>query len=280
MTSTLVRARDGQVLAATLYQAARPNGIAVLVNSGTGIPRQFYAPLASHLAELGFCVMTYDYRGVGDSTTVGEASVESWGRLDQAAMLDRVVAEWPGQRVAIVAHSLGGQILGLANNIGVVRAAVLLASQSGHWRHWRGWRRWQMFALWWLMIPVLTAAGGRFPGRWFGLVDLPSGVARSWARWGRSPHYVVDGDGRPLRPYNLELRCPIRWLSFSDDPVAPRAAVDALMAYYPVARIERTHLVPAQLGLANIGHFGFFRRSMPPAAWNELAEWLRTQVHA
>ena len=162
-------ARDGVLLAATLFEPARPNGSALLLNGGTGIPRQFYGAFARHLAERGFVVLTYDYRGIGQSEAPSSATMEQWGSVDQASMIDHLVRLRPGASLGLIGHSLGGQILGLADNIGRVRAAVLVCSQSGHWRHWpRGRRRLRMLALWWLLIPGLTALAGRFPGSWIG----------------------------------------------------------------------------------------------------------------
>ena len=155
------------------------------------------------------------------------------------------------------------------------RAAVLVATQSGHWRHWpAGRRRLRMLTLWWFFIPVLTALTGRFPGSWIGTADLPKAIARSWARWGRSRHYVCDDRGRALRPHNNDVAFPVLWLSFTDDPVAPFGAVEALRSYYPKADVERRHLTPADLGAEAIGHFGFFRKSMPRRPWDEIADWL------
>lgn len=267
-------ARDGVVLGASLYRPAQPRGLAVLLNSGTGIARQFYGAFAGHLAEQGISVLTYDYRGIGGSEKPPSARMEDWGKIDQASMLDHLEAACPGDRLALIGHSFGGQVLGLADNIGKISAAVLIAAQSGHWRHWSAPRRYRMMALWWMLIPGLTALTGRFPGSWLGTADLPAGIARSWARWGRSPHYVCDADGAPLRPHNETIRFPIRWLSFTDDEIAPRAAVEALRPYYPQARIERLHLAPSEIGMGSIGHFGFFRKAMPRAAWSDLADWL------
>jgi predicted alpha/beta hydrolase len=272
-------ARDGVHLAATLHEPATPNGGALLVNSGTGIPRQFYAAFAAHLAARGFAVLTYDYRGIGGSQSPPAASVEHWGSIDQASMIDHLARLRPGAPLGLIGHSFGGQVLGLADNIASVRAAFLVCSQSGHWRHWpRGRRRWRMRALWWLLIPGLTLVTGRFPGSWIGTADLPAGIALSWARWGRSPHYVCDLHGQPLRSHNDEVAMPIRWLSFVDDPIAPFDAVEALTSYYPNARIERRHLAPTDLGVGSVGHFGFFRKSMPRAAWDDLARWLGEQL--
>jgi len=274
----LLPARDGVTLAASLFHPAEPKGIAVLVNGGTGIPRQFYAAFAAHLAERGFAVLTYDYRGIGGSEKPATARMEDWGRIDQASMLDHIIRLCPGAKPVLVGHSFGGQVLGLADNIGRLYAAVLIAAQTGHWRHWPGRRRLRMLALWWVLIPVLTALAGRFPGSWIGTADLPPGIARNWARWGRSRHYICDERGRPLRPFNDRVAFPIRWLSFSDDPIAPHSAVEALRPYYPRARIERLHLSPGDIGIGAIGHFGFFRKTMPRSAWDHLADWLDTAL--
>jgi predicted alpha/beta hydrolase len=268
-------ARDGVMLAATLFEPVRSNGSALLLNSGTGIPRQFYGAFARHLAERGFAVLTYDYRGIGDSEAPRSATMEQWGTIDQASMIDHLVRLRPEESVGLVGHSLGGQVLGLADNISRVRAAVLNCSQTGHWRHWpRGRRRLRMLALWWLLIPGLTLATGRFPGSWIGTADLPAGIARNWARWGRSRHYVCDARGHALRPHNDDVDCRIRWLSFCDDPLAPFGAVEALRPYYPRAAVERLHLAPRDFGVEAVGHFGFFRKSMPRDPWDDVADWL------
>ena len=275
----LLPARDGVGLAATLFEPATPNGAAILLNSGTGIARRFYGAFASHLAMRGFAVLTYDYRGIGESEAPPSATMEQWGAVDQASMIDHLARLHPGASLGLIGHSFGGQVLGLADNISRIDAAVLICSQSGHWRHWpHGRRRLRMLALWWLLIPGLTAATGRFPGSWIGTADLPSGVARSWARWGRSPHYVCDARGQALRPHNDDVACPIRWMSFSDDPIAPFGAVEALRPYYPNAPVERLHLAPADLGVEAVGHFGFFRKSMPRAPWDDIAAWFEKRL--
>ena len=66
-TETRIPARDGYALAATLY---RPTGAArgaVIVSSATAVPRRFYRHFAAELAGAGYTVVTYDYRGIGDS---------------------------------------------------------------------------------------------------------------------------------------------------------------------------------------------------------------------
>ena len=132
----MLSARDGVPLAATLFDATPPLRGALLLNGGTGIPRQFYAAFAAHLASRGFAVLTYDYRGIGGSQKPVAATVDQWGSIDQPSMLDHLAQRYPGIPTGVVGHSFGGQVLGLADNIASLRAAVLIASQSGHWRHW------------------------------------------------------------------------------------------------------------------------------------------------
>ncbi|MFP5304791.1 MAG: hypothetical protein ACLGI7_03070 [Gammaproteobacteria bacterium] len=64
--------------------------------------------------------------------------------------------------------------------------------------------------------------------------------------------------------------------AIADDPFyAPQTAVETLAAFYRNAEVVLQRIEPRQYGVAAIGHFGFFRSSMPRAAWEETADWLR-----
>ncbi|NMO21074.1 alpha/beta fold hydrolase [Pyxidicoccus fallax] len=275
-------ARDGLRLAATLYRGNWSNGVAVQVNPATAVPRRYYDAFARYLAGRGFTVVTYDYRGIGESRLGPEAlrvaSFQDWGELDAPGVQDWLAALVPGHRLAVVGHSAGGQMLGLADNVSRFRAVLLIGSQHGWWRHWSGVPALKLAFVWYVLTPVALATVGRFPGKLVGMGDLPVGIARQWARWCRNPHYVSDEAGGPLRPYNWELRAPLRLYSFTDDALAPERAARALLDYYPCARKEHLHLSPARLGVERVGHFGWFRASMPRAAWDEAAEWLERKA--
>jgi predicted alpha/beta hydrolase len=60
-------ATDGYLLRASLYLPRRARRNAVLINSATAVPRKIYKGFASYLASRGCAVLTYDYRGIGDS---------------------------------------------------------------------------------------------------------------------------------------------------------------------------------------------------------------------
>ena len=66
-----VPATDGYPLAATLFLPRGAKRHAVLINSATAVPRKLYRSFAGYLAKRGCAVLTYDYRGTGDSRQQG-----------------------------------------------------------------------------------------------------------------------------------------------------------------------------------------------------------------
>lgn len=279
--SVTLTAADGQSLSATLFEpAGNPNGISVQIDGATGVPARYYAAFAGHLASRGFTVLTYDFRGIGQSPRSAGAPpprMLDWGMKDMAAAAEWLHRNRPGLKRTHVCHSFGGQVLGLSPLAGEIAAIVAIGSQQGYWRNWSFAHRLYLPIWWYVMVPALVALTGRLPGFVLGgAEDLPGGVALDWARFCRSPHYLIDDHGRPLRPYNDRIRAKMKLISFSDDTTfGPVRGVDALASYYPNARIERQHVAPAEWGLKAIGHFGFFKRSMPVQHWDEIAGWLR-----
>src|ERR1700709_498904 len=60
-------ARDGYLLGASLFLPRGAKRHAVLINSAAAVPRKIYRGFAGYLARRGCAVLTYDYRGTGDS---------------------------------------------------------------------------------------------------------------------------------------------------------------------------------------------------------------------
>lgn len=274
---------DGQQIAATLYLPQQSNGqsnngLALLINGATGVPRGYYNAFAGFQAAAGFTVLTYDYRGIAESKPTPGAPAPrmlDWAQQDMAAAMQYLAQRFPALMPTLVGHSFGGQVLGLVPQSESLAAVVTVASQHGHWRNWSAAYQWRLALVWYGLVPLSLALGFRLPKGLFGGERLPRGVLADWSRWCRSQHYVCDERGRPLRPYNDRLRASIRMISIDDDlQFGPRKGVDRLAEYYPNARIEREHVVPADWGLTRIGHFGFFRRDMPAEHWSAIGDWL------
>ncbi|NTU84905.1 MAG: alpha/beta fold hydrolase, partial [Chloroflexales bacterium] len=222
--ATTIRARDGYPLSATIVQPDDVPRRALVVNGATGVPKEFYRRFDRYAAEQGSAVLLYDYRGIGGSRPASlrgfTATMRDWGAQDMSGALDWLHATYAGLPLVAVGHSVGGQLLGLMPNHGLLHAAVLVTVSTGHWRGMP-----PSFGLYTLaMLRVV------FP--------LTAGVAREWAAWCLHPRYLAGFYGKTVqRTYYDEVRTPLLWLTFGDDPIATPRNVPAMQAFYRGAPI-------------------------------------------
>lgn len=273
-------AADGYRLGATLFRPAASNGRAVLVMAATGVPQEYYARFAAFLAERGFTVLTFDYRGVGRSLHGPLRSVKArmrdWALLDGAAAFDFLKKNHPEKKLLAVGHSFGGQAFGLLPQPERIAAALTVGSQSGYWKHWPPLGRAWMWPATHIGMRVVPRLLGYFPGSRLGMgEDLPAGVMAEWASWCRHPRYLVGALGVE-REY-ARFTAPIRLYAISDDAFAPRRAVEALAVLYEKSTCEIRNIEPQDVGADRIGHFGFFRERFRDSLWREAGDWLEAQ---
>lgn len=286
-SSFQIGTRDGVRIHADVFLPTEHAPVAkLLVAPAMGVKRQFYAAFAADMAAHGIATMTFDYRGVGDSLREpireSEARLAQWGEQDMAAATRELAELSVGEGnprhdklpLLFVGHSVGGQLLGLMQDI-PYRSALLVGSQAGYWRHWDGAGKAVVAALWYVGVPVLTGALGYLPMKAFGQgEDIPRGVAREWARWGRDRSYVgVRIAERPRAGFN-DWSGKLRAVSIADDGYAPPRAVAALKELYRAADGEVMPVHPRDLGVKGIGHFGWFRRHFRATLWADARKWL------
>ncbi len=81
----------------------------VIINAATSLRCRYYSRFADYLFANGLDVITYDYRGIGESRPASmggfRASWSDWGMLDFEAMLQQACRELPGQPIEVVGHS-------------------------------------------------------------------------------------------------------------------------------------------------------------------------------
>jgi predicted alpha/beta hydrolase len=278
MPDLVIPARDGFPLAASVFGDG--DGGVVVVNSATGVRRHYYRKFAQYLAGHGNRVVTYDYRGIGDSggeqTRHGlTARMRDWALLDATAVLEWTGRSYPAQPIAVIGHSFGGQCLGLLENHQRIRRVVFVGAQSGYLGHFAAWQQVRLFLLWYFAFPLLTPVLGYFPGRRLGLgEDLPKGVALEWARWCRQRDYLMGDLGSQLPDYFGSFEAPILAFKISDDSYAPEKAVDALLTWYRRSPITIRSVRPEECGVGAIGHFGLFREALRDTLWKEISDWI------
>jgi predicted alpha/beta hydrolase len=265
----------------------------LLLTSGTGIPRGFYRRFAAFAADSGFLVLTFDYRGTGDSapsTLKGCGIVyRDWGQLDVPVAAAWLREQAPDLALGVVGHSTGGQQLGLSPVVEDVDAALFIAVSTGYWAGMPTRVKWFTFVLWKLFVPLSGRVFGYFPSSHAGLgEDLPIGVAKAWGAWCFEPTYLgafLDGtghrtspDGRPFGPAHFaDATVPRRALYFPDDTSATPANAPPLLALYDQAAVETHWVAPSDWGLSKIGHSGFFR-SHSAVLWADELAWLRARA--
>jgi predicted alpha/beta hydrolase len=255
-------ARDGRLIGGELFAPEGPRGC-VLIAPAMAVPARFYSRYAEYLESLGLAALAVDYRGIGASKSGpvkhDPATFHDWGELDLGGAVDFLLTRYPGLPLHFIGHSAGGQLMGMLPDAPIA-SALLIASGSAYWRGYHGRPRLVVGALFY-GIPAVVALNGYLPMRRFGQgEDVPAGVAREWAEWGRHPRYVRKyADQRGGLGYD-RYTGPLRAVAFSDDSYAPKEAVQRLLELYPNARKELIlHPGPA-------GHFGFFKQA---SLWRE-----------
>jgi predicted alpha/beta hydrolase len=264
---------DGTPLAARWYAPPQPGHAIVLVAGATAVPQRFYRPFSTHLASRGYEVLTFDYRGIAESRQGSlrgfHATMQDWG-ADLQAAFELCQQRASGRPVLLVAHSFGGQALGLLRGGQALAGGLTIGAQLGYYGHWPLPQRWAYGALWYAVLPAVVGVMGYLPGRLGTDQDLPGGVALEWARWCRSPRYLLDHVPEALDRF-ASVRAPMRVIAVTDDAYAPQPAVRAYAALLPRAQLEVWS--PERAGVASLGHFGFFRTA-GRRLWEEATAFL------
>jgi predicted alpha/beta hydrolase len=277
VSDIVIPARDGYPLAATVFAPEDPQA-AVLINSAAAVPRRIYRAFADYLAQREFAVLTYDYRGIGGSRPARlkgfRARMRDWASLDVAAVIDHARRTWPHLQLSHIGHSFGGQALGLVPNNADITSALLIASQAGTWRLIQSPERYRVYLMMEVVGQLAAHTFGYLPGK-VGLgEDLPKHVFLEWAGWVRNAHYFFDDRTLDELENFPRFRGVMRAIGFSDDPWATAPAIDMLVAGFKGAKAEHIQIAPQDLGVAKIGHFGFFRPDHRNTLWRNAADWL------
>lgn len=274
-TPITIQASDGYSLHGRIF-AAKPDSAVLLVGSATAVPQRYYASFASDMQSRELTVITFDYRGIGESAPSSlrgfEAGAADWGLKDLQAAVDYIDASLSPPEIFVIGHSAGGQQAGLITGPERISSMVTVSAQSGYWRLQGGHEKLKVLFAATVLMPGLTRIFGYFPWSKLGGEDLPYGVAMEWAAWCRSPGYLLDDKTLPLERFD-SFTAPILAYSIDDDGWGTEQSVRSMMSAYPNVSFE--HIVPGEHGLTKMGHFGFFRESSRHL-WDDVYDWFRS----
>lgn len=272
-------AEDGYPIRGSIWHGGE--GPVVVIHAATAVRARYYARFARWLAGLGATVLTFDYRGIGESKRGSLRDLEAgwidWGVLDAEAVQSYATRRWPDRPLTAVGHSIGGFALGLSRTSACLERIVMVGAQFAHWRDYAIEHRRGMYLRWHVFMPAVTHLFGYFPGKRLGwLEDVPRGVVRDWSRMGpRFEESVVSAqDPADLATRHGKTRARLLAIGLTDDPYGTDAAIGRLLAYYSGA--ERTHLriAPQDVAAPEIGHFAFFNPRFEHTLWPVASGWL------
>lgn len=251
---------------------------AVLIAAAMGVPQRFYEAFANWLTSQGVAVMSFDWRGTGESAPPNlrgyKASITDWATKDLPAVVDAFCARWPGVPHTYLGHSLGGQLFGWLPQPERFERVLTVASGNGYWRFNAPKVRLQAPLLWWVLAPVGIRLAGYFPGKKLGAIgDLPAAAMWQWRKWCLHPDYL-GAEGQAVRARYAQVGVPITAVILDDDELLSPEGIRRLYRLYEKAPVHFEHLHPHQLGMKQIGHFGLFKSSAAERLWPMALNWL------
>ncbi len=243
------------------------NFLPILIGSATGIRQGFYQAFATWLSTQGYDVLTFDFRGIGDSlyTSVSQstARIQDWGMYDLPAAIDFLLKKTQADKVLLLGHSAGGQLLGLAHNFAKVEKVIAIAGSSGNVKGLSGRTKLMAPVMFNLIFPISSRFKGYAATKMLGMGEnLPKGVGAQWREFCSKPGYVINALGKTVDvDYHDAIRCPIISIHATDDEIATEHNVKDFLRIYPNAKTDYISLEPKALQHKAIGHMLMFKSS-------------------
>lgn len=262
-------AQDGTLLKGQVFTAKQPKA-AVLFNPGTATRTSFYAPFAEFLAENGYSVMLWNYRGFCESRTEHLAGSKirfsDIGRLDIPAAITKARSLFPDLPLYCVAHSAGGQQLGFAPNCNLVRGMVAVASSTGYFGNMPFLYRMKALLFFKVIAPLSSVLFGYVKAKSLGLMeDLPPQLAREWGYWCSKKDFLFDPEvvaAYPDEPYYHDYQFPVHVITADDDEISTEKNLANLWKHINSSQpITFKRYRSANMPGKKVGHFSYFRRS-------------------
>ena len=269
-----IKTKDGYILNARIYdQSKLYNGVILIVPSAWATQKD-YVDFAFYFQQKGYCIITFDYRGVGDSAPLKirgfRASLHQWAIQDTDAIIRFVKKRFSACELICVGHGIGGEIIGLAPASQYINKIVLINSALSCSRLRRMKDKIWIGAMK-LFVKAASWSFGYFPGKKLGIMnDLPKGVMFEWINWCNNNNGLFDD----FTDHNYrKLQVPLLAFSFSDDWRSQQSGVKALLEHFPSPNIIWHLINPIKEGIGWVGHTGFFKYTMQKV-WDILLTWL------
>lgn len=269
--------KDNRKLSARWWPGIEAFKNSVIFIPALAAPQIYLRCLAAYLAERGWGVLTFDYRGIGASRNPqldSTVTLDDWINLDIPAAVSEIKNRTGTKFLGAIAHSIGGQLFGQSIACKDVDGALFVSAQRGIPKLFKNTARLRIQYAY-TIFPILINFFGYLPISKFTLPQhCPNQILLQWIKWGQSGEFT-DINGVNVESRFGEYTNPLTTITiYDDEDYASAASVEALARLYVSATVNRQIILPQDYGLDKIGHFGFFHRRAPQKLWAKVEEWL------
>lgn len=270
-------AADGTLLKGQVITSASPKAV-VLLNPGTATKTSFYQPFAQFLAEHGYHVMLWNYRGFCESRTQAlkgsDIRFSDIGLKDIPAAITKAQALFGDLPLYCVGHSAGGQQIGFAENCNQLQGMVSLAVSTGYFGEMPLAYRLQAQLFFKVITPISNALFGYVRAAKLNIMeDLPPQLAKQWGQFCGKKDFFFDpvfAKAIPELGHYRTFNFPVHVFTADDDEISTAANTQNLWKHIRSTQpIEFTRYRAADFPKKAVGHFGYFRKANQPI-WQDV----------
>ena len=265
MKDLILNTSDHIPLSVKVFEPQISNGKLLLINSATGVKQQIHFSFAKYFAENGFTVITYDYRGIGESKPTKmrgfNASMRIWGTIDFKTLTDFIQKEYPDYTKFCLGHSVGALILGMNDYSKNFEKFIFVGTQDAYIGNLTFTVAATAMLGFGIALPLMTHFFGYFPAHRFGLGEsLPKGVAFDWQTLilnKKSTSKLYEKIGEHI---SKELSQKTFIIHAEDDTwVTQEGMKNLLKNVYPNLKTTYREIKISESEKGEIGHVNFFR---------------------
>lgn len=279
MKELILKTPDHFPLSVKIFEPEISNGKLLLINSATGVKQQIYFSFAKYLAEKGFTVITYDYRGIGESKPKKmngfKASMRIWGTVDFKTVTDFIKKEYVRFDKFCLGHSVGALILGMNADSQIFKKFIFVATQDAYLGNLNFKVAVAGLLGFGIALPIMTHFLGYFPANRFGLGEsLPKGVAFDWQTLILNKKSTKRLYETNEADFSKNLYQPTFIIHAEDDSWVTQKGMRNLMkTTYPHLKTTYREVKISESDKGEIGHVNFFR-SFNRGLWKIVLEQL------
>ncbi len=278
-----IPAADGYKLSSVLYTDNDPKNKkkVLIINSATAVDKKLYHHYAIFMAQNGYQVITYDYRGIASSRPKKlrgfEASFTDWGQKDFSGVIDFAKKEFPDHKIVTLGHSIGGTIIGMTERNKEICGIINIGAQTAYYKDWSKDQKTKIYFLWHIVFPLITKLYGYFPGKSLRMLeDIPKGVIDQWHNRRNQTNMKTQMEANGMHFFYNDCKAKLLTLGIEDDPIGTEKAINRIHNLFEKSDKSLEIIRLSSVPTTKIGHFGFFSRKCKNPLWVKTLDWFDT----